>query len=59
MTDEGGNIVANPVTKEAFGETAIKVMVRSEIIRHERAQLAAQAKQQAAQAAHNKYSAVK
>ncbi len=44
MTDEGGNIVANPVTKEAFVETAIKVMVRSEIIRHERAQLAAQAK---------------
>jgi hypothetical protein len=59
IVTESNEVVSNPVSAAKHAEQAIKDMVLSEIIRYERRQMAVQAQQQAAQAAHNKYSAVK
>ena len=59
IVTEDNKTVPNPMSAPDYAERAIKQMVLSEIIRYERRQFAVQAKQQAAQAAHDKYSAVK
>ena len=58
VVTEANEVIPNPMSVADYAERAIKQTVLSEIIRYERRQMAAQAQQQAAQAASDKYSAV-
>jgi hypothetical protein len=59
VVQEDGTAIVNPDSLSEYAERAVKRHILEAIVRQESRDMAAQAKKQAAQAAHNKYSAVK